>query len=424
MKSLYSLLYTLMFIVALPYFIVAGLIRSKYFSSAKERFGYLPLSLQTDSPTIWVHAVSVGEFLAAKRLIRELKEEYKWFRVLVSTTTITGNRLAQQNFPDSVFFFPFDWKWCIQKVLQRLNPSIILIMETEVWPNLIWEAKDRNIPVILVNGRISDRSYPRYRVLRKWLPRFTECWMQTEEDARRIHELDMPFERIQVMGNLKFDFQPPNVSSTFVESLRGWKQSSLLWIAGSTMPGEEEVLLEVFRDLVKQFSLKLMIAPRHPDRFSETIQKARSRGFTCARRSAEDFSSAQVLVLDTIGELASSYEAADLVFIGGTLFRKFGGHNPVEPAFFEKAIFSGPFFSSFQSIYDEFRKAGAIVVSNNLKETTRNLLLNPAQRKAMGETAKMLVEKNCGATNFVIKELGRYLHAEQAVQSNSKISVR
>jgi 3-deoxy-D-manno-octulosonic-acid transferase len=405
MRVLYSFLYTCAFFLALPYFVAAGILRGKYLSTVWERLGNT--SCQSDVPSIWIHAVSVGEFLACKGLIARIQSAYPALPVFVSTTTITGQKLARQLLPEASFFFPFDWGWCIRKVFRKLNPKIAIILETEIWPNFLWTARDANIPVILINGRLSDRSMARYRWVKNVLPKFTESWMQTEEDAQRMKSLGA--ESVHVMGNLKYDFRPPVPSQELSLLLTTWKNVNLLWIAGSTMDGEEEMILDVLTNLKKEFQLKLLIAPRHPERFSKVASLITDRGFTLALRSEKKPENADVLMLDTIGELAGTYQFADVVLIGGTLLKNGGGHNPIEPAYFGKPIIAGLNFSNFRAVFEDFQRKNAILITNDLLRGMTNLLQNTETRTRLGEAARGIVEENAGATDKVMDVLRRVL---------------
>lgn len=405
MRFLYSLLYTIVFFVAFPYFLVVGLFRGKYLSTVWQRLGNI--ACRSDAPSIWIHAVSVGEFLACKSLIERIQNNLPSFPVFVSTTTITGQKLARQLLPEASFYFPFDWVWCIRKVFQRIQPKVVIILETEIWPNFLWTAADVNIPVILINGRLSDRSIVRYRWVKNTLPRFTECWMQTEEDAERMKSLGAP--SVHVMGNLKYDLRSPAISKELSSLLTAFRNSNLLWIAGSTMDGEEELILDVFADLKKNFELKLLIAPRHPERFSKASGLIRDRGFSLAFRSDGKLENADVMLLDTIGELAGAYQFADIVLIGGTLLETGGGHNPIEPAYFGKAIVAGPNFSNFRAVFEDFQRRNAISITNHLLTGMRELLLNAEKRSRLGDSARGIVEENVGATEKVMEVVRRVL---------------
>ena len=419
MRFLYSLLFSFAFVLLLPYFLIAGLLRGKYLSSAKERFGWIPVS--TSAPSIWVHAVSVGELLAAKPLLARMARELPEIPVVVSTTTIAGHSLAKKIYPNSTFYFPFDWSRCIRRVFRRVRPRLILIMETEIWPNLLWEAQQQNIPVILCNGRLSDASFSGYRMFRRLLPRFTECWMQSEEDAKRMKELNG--QNVSVMGNIKFDFKAPQLNSELASSIRNWKDSTLLWIAGSTMPTEEEQVLKAFAQLRTKHNLKLLIAPRHPQRFKDVERLMAATDLTYALRTSGTFRDEAVLLLDSIGELAGCYAFADLVFIGGTIVQT-GGHNPIEPASFGKPILAGPNYANFRAVFEEFIKKDAIRITKDLYEDAASLLQDEGTRKKMGESAQSIVRKNAGATDFVMNRLRERFYAGNSLEPDQELLVR
>ncbi|MCI0601690.1 3-deoxy-D-manno-octulosonic acid transferase [bacterium] len=405
MRFLYAFLYTCAFFLALPYFLVAGLVRGKYLSTVWQRFGNIPC--RSDVPSIWIHAVSVGEFLACKTLIRRIQKLAPGIPVFVSTTTLTGQKLARQLLPEAAFYFPFDWSWCIRKVFRSLEPKVVFVMETEIWPNFLWTAQAAGIPVILINGRLSDRSIARYRLVRNVLPKFTESWMQTEEDAQRMRSLGA--DSVHVMGNLKYDLQSPVPTKELSSVITSWKKLNLLWIAGSTMSGEEDLVLDVFMNLKHEFPLKLLIAPRHPERFSEVADVVSGKGLEVTLRSHGKTENTDVMILDTIGELAGAYQFADIVLIGGTLLKTGGGHNPIEPAYFGKPIIAGPNFSNFRAVVQDFQKKNAILITDQLLAGMRDLLQNVEKRFRLGEAARTIVEENAGATDKVLDVLTRVL---------------
>ncbi len=421
MHFIYSLLYTLAFLIALPYFLVAGLFKGKYLTSVWQRFGFgLP---QSDQPSIWIHAVSVGEYLAAKPLIQRIREQFPDTPLFVSTTTKTGQKLAKETLPTSAFYFPFDWGWCVKRALDHVHPRLILVLETEIWPNFLWEAEKQKIPVMLVNGRISDRSFARYRRVRTWLPLFDQCMMQTEEDASRIKALGASAEDVSVMGNLKFDFHPPTLLPHLYKTLKEWKKNELLWICGSTMKGEEQILIQAFQNLKRKNPLKMMIAPRHPERFEEVVDLVKQNHLSVTRRTNGTSGDASVLVLDSIGELAACYEMADVVFIGGTL-GAYGGHNPIEPAYFGKAILAGPHYDNFRSVFEELRNHGGILISRDVEADLVKLIQDSVLRDQMGSAAKALVSKNSGAIDIVLQKVRDSLYAGNRMGPGSKLSLR
>jgi len=336
----------------------------EYIRNLPQRLGYLPLSFNFDGDeSIWIHAVSVGEVLTARALLPQLRERYPRLRIFLSTTTITGNQVARTNVHDvdGVFYFPLDLPGAIRRTLDRVNPDLVLIAETEIWPNFLRECRRRGIRVVMVNGRISDRSLPRYRVVRRWLKRvlddYTLLGMQTEADRERIESIGADGRKVEVFGNLKYDALdvqhtlPPDVSA-MLSSLHP------LWIAASTMPGEDELILEAFAEVRKRHpDLTLLIAPRHPDRFDAVERTIRDRGFSCTRRTRLE-RGAEVLLLDSVGELASTFRHASVVFVGGSLVPR-GGHNILEPAAFSKPVVFGPHMENFREIRDLFIGADA-----------------------------------------------------------------
>jgi 3-deoxy-D-manno-octulosonic-acid transferase len=421
MRLIYSFLYTCAFLLALPYFLIAGLFRGKYLTTAGQRLGFgLP---ESDRPSLWIHAVSVGEYLAARPLIQKIREQFPEVPLFVSTTTKTGQRLAKDLLQDSVFYFPFDWTWCVRRVFQRIRPQLVLIMETEIWPNFLWEARKQGIAVILVSGRISDRSFARYRRFRFWIPLFDESLMQSEEDASRMKVLGAREDSVSVIGNLKFDFRPPTLSPLLRKLLQEWKRNEALWICGSTMKGEEQILIQIFQNLVRRNPMRLLIAPRHPDRFEEVANLVKQNHLSMIKRSSNIAADAEVMVLDSIGELASCYEMADVVFIGGTL-GAYGGHNPIEPAYFGKAIVAGTHYENFRSVFEELLRRGAICVTRDPESEISQLIVDPKRRDQMGHAARAMVQESSGAINIVLQKVRENLDAGSMVEPDSKLSLR
>ena len=404
------------------------LIRSRhYFSTLKSRFGYLDIPNLKRS--IWVHAVSVGEVRAVGKLMEGLRLQYPGHPVVLSTITPTGQQLARETpgLADHVFYFPFDFPGCIRRTLARVNPVLVIIAETEIWPNFLRKCRHRKITVMMVNGRISDRSLPRYLWIRWWLKTvlndYSVMGMQTEADRERIEALGANRKKVQVFGNLKFDvlsgLQPLDPNLTHV-----LHANQPLWIAASTTAAgtaspvnEEELVLAAFAAVRQSHpGLKLLIAPRHPERFSTVEQLVRARGFQCSRRTASNGSHrsstapffTDVLLLDTIGELASTFPYATVVFMGETLVPR-GGHNILEPAAASRAIVFGPHMENFREIVSLFLDAGAAIQvrdSDELASAVDRLLRDAAATATLGENARRIVERNTGATEKVMAFLG------------------
>jgi 3-deoxy-D-manno-octulosonic-acid transferase len=384
----------------------------KYFPTLKDRLGFLEIpKLQR---TVWVHAVSVGEVKSVRKLIGRLRSSHPRQPVVLTTITPAGQDLARSTagLADHVFFFPLDLPGAIRRTLDRVNPELVLIAETEIWPNFLRECRRRNIPVVMVNGRISDRSFPRYRAVRRWLKHvlndFTLLGMQTETDRERIESIGADGRKVTVFGNLNFDaLETERALEPELSDLLG--RIPRLWIAASTMPGEEEQILEAFSELrTRHEDLTLLIAPRHPDRFDSVERIIRSHGFTCIRRTQmKRIESGSVLLLDSVGELASTFRHASFVFVGGSLVPK-GGHNILEPAAFANPILFGPHMENFREIRDIFLKAQAAIEVHDSAELVRvmsQLLTDARSATALGQNARRIVEQNTGATERVLAYL-------------------
>jgi len=420
MYVFYSLLLWIAALLSLPWWLVQVLRLGKYRTGLRQRLGFVPARLKDVKPgCIWVHAVSVGEVLAVSQLITGLQQKYPERQVLVSTTTATGQGLARQRFgPDRVFFMPLDFGFAVRRYLAALRPQLIVIAETEFWPNLLHLARKRGTSVAIVNARISDRSFPRYRRF-KWffsrvLSQVDLFLAQTAEDAQRLREIEAATGRIQVSGNLKFDIRPAPQTS-LVSSLReAIGRRSPVIVCGSTAEGEEELLLEAFKHVQQQFSGALMVlAPRHPERFEKVAGLVKAGGLPLQRRSL--WASPQpvgpgVFLLDSVGELASVYAPADVAFVGGSLVPT-GGHNILEPAQYGAPILVGPHTFNFREIVGIFAQADAVkvVTSENLTSQLLLLLGKADERERMGRQAKALFDKHAGATRRTLDALSPLL---------------
>ena len=401
----YSVLLAIGFVLALPYYLWKGRSTGKYVASFRERMGRFPAPLDAGGqPSIWIHAVSVGEVLAARALVGPLKERFPGRPIFVSTTTVTGHAVARQSVraADGLLFAPFDWPGPVRRALAALDPALLVLVETELWPNLIHEARRRGTRVALVNGRISPRSYPRYRRIRRWLrPMLAE--------GRRITAWSMAGpERVKVTGNLKFDSLGEARTPEPLARLIG--SGGPLWIAGSTAAGEEALVLQALREVRRREpAARLLLAPRHPERFGEAAAIVEAAGFRVARRTAltRPWADEDVLVLDTLGELAQVYPLASVVFVGGSLVPA-GGHNVLEAAVAGKAVIVGPHMENFQEVADEFLAEGALVrvrSAGELADQVTALLADPARRDAIGERARGLILRNRGALRGTVDAL-------------------
>lgn len=413
----YSLLLTFGLLVLIPHFIFQALAHGKYVAGLRQRFGLLSPRKHDGRPVIWLHCVSVGETQAARPLVEKLRSEFPHYSIVVSTITITGQNLARKVFGQSVeavFYFPFDWTWTVRRSLRAINPAVVLLMETELWPNFLRECQRRDIPVGLVNGRISNNSFRRYRLVRSFLKRVLRnlqvAVMQSENDAKRIASLGMSTEKIFVAGNLKFDANSvlPSEEST-QDLLRRFDLASSrsLILAASTHSPEEKIILESFQQLRQQHQVRLMIAPRHPERFPEVAKLLESSGLSWVRRTdvtkLEDMSK-EIILLDTIGELPAAYPLATIVFVGGSLIKR-GGHNVLEPAAVGACVVTGHNTQNFQAIVQLLLEAQAIVqlppvdpekAASCLTHTLGELLKNKQERFELGERARKIVEENKG----------------------------
>jgi 3-deoxy-D-manno-octulosonic-acid transferase len=411
----YSLLTLVVFVLVSPYFVYHAIRNGKYVGSLSQRLGYLPISFNVDGDeSIWIHAVSVGEALTARALAADLKARYPRLRLFLSTTTIPGQQVARRSLQhvDAVFYFPFDWTFIVRRTLNLVKPRLFIMMETEIWPNLLRECRARGVRTAMINGRISSRSYPRYRLVRPFFRRVLanvdRFCMQGDESARRMVDLGADPPHVLVTGSLKFDsleVPGPSRGKPRERVLRFFRltPNRTVVIAGSTLRGEESAVLRAFaRIRLAAPSALAIIAPRQPERFGEVERLARDAGFVTARRSELPIDAeprADVIVLDTIGELAQLYQLATAVFVGGSLVDH-GGHNILEPAVFGKPVVFGPYMQNFKEIAEAFLSNGAAVqvqTDRELEEAMLALVTDPVRRARLGAAARALVEANRGA---------------------------
>jgi 3-deoxy-D-manno-octulosonic-acid transferase len=441
MYAIYSVLIVAFVVIVSPYLLYQAIRYHKYIGNLYQRMGYLPVSFNLDGDrSIWIHAVSVGEVLTARALLADLRERYPRLRLFLSTTTMTGQRVAQNNlqYLDEVFYFPFDLGFIVKRTLRLVKPQLFIMTETEIWPNLLHACHRSGVKTALVNGRISSRSYPRYRLVRPFFRRVLQhidCFcMQSEESARRIIEIGAPSDRVTVTGSLKFDSldwhgRPDNAdrrgpdTGRYGSSRAGSRvlryfrisPSRLVVIAASTLKGEEAPVLEAFQRIRATMPTALLIiAPRKPERFDETERLARRAGWSVARRSELRVDAEprhDVIVLDTIGELAQLYQIATAVFVGGSLVDA-GGHNILEPAVFGKPIVFGPYMQNFAEIAQAFLESGAAIqirTGRELEAVLLDLLNDPVRRASLGAAARALVEANRGARGRSLAAIARIL---------------
>jgi 3-deoxy-D-manno-octulosonic-acid transferase len=433
MYILYRILTAVGMLLLAPYYAVRGWRNRESPRALRERFGGLPPGIAalaaTSSNTIWIHAVSVGEVLAAKPLADALKIKFPGCAVFVSTTTETGRRLAQERLQtaDGIFYFPLDWVVPVRRALNAIRPRMVIVMETEIWPNFLREARRRKIPVVFANARISERSFGRYERWRMLVEPFfarvlqdAELFLaQTPEDATRLREMGAPEDRVEVTGNLKYDGDPPATSefgAWLAVEIRTQERWPVL-VAGSVVEGEEDAVLAAYDVVQRQWRHALLIlAPRKPARFDAASKIAGEGGWTVVRRSQIDLDaplndSVDVLVLDSIGELAGLYSIADATFVGGSLVPA-GGHNILEPAWFARPPVFGESMENFQEMASQFliAQAGVQVKSGDqLGKVWVRLIEDNSLRERMGESALQLSEHNRGAIARVLNRIADVL---------------
>ncbi len=439
----YSLVSLVVFLLVSPYFLYQAVRYRKYVGSLGQRLGYLPIALNVDGDaSIWIHAVSVGEALTAKALIADLRAQYPRLRLFLSTTTMAGQQVAKKNLQqvDGVFYFPFDWGITVRRTLDIVKPRLFVMMETEIWPNLLRVCREQGVKTVLVNGRISSRSYPRYRLIRPFFRRVLgdvdRFCMQSEESARRLVALGAAAAHVSVTGSLKFDsLERPAAASHGKPRQRVLRFFRLapnrtVIVAGSTLRGEEAAVLRAFARIKETLPTALLVlAPRHPERFIEVERLARATGLVTMKRTELPIDAeprADVVVLDTLGELAQLYQISTAVFVGGSL-EDHGGHNILEPAMFGKPIVFGPYMQNFREIADAFLSNDAAIQVQSERElasTLLELVTDPVRRARLGAAARALVEANRGAKTKTLDVIGELLPYDDDGHGHGRSVVR
>ena len=425
MYLVYSALLTLWLLVTLPYWLLQMGRHGKYRAGLPERLGKVPGRLDLSSPkaVIWIHAVSVGEVLAVSGVAAELSRRFPQYRVLVSTTTDTGQKLARKLFgEENVFYFPLDFAFAIRPYLRALHPRLVVIAETEFWPNFLHLVARSGAQIAVVNARISDRSFRGYRRFRHWLARILEpidiFLAQTDDDRRRLSEIGAAADRIQVTGNLKFDISPPT-PPPIVASLRSAFEDAgagPILVCGSTVDDEEPLLLRAFENVLASHPRAVMIlAPRHPERFPEVTTLLEKLGMRFWRRSLWNGQplAGGVFLVDSIGELATLYSLGTLAFVGGSLVPQ-GGHNIIEPAQFGVPIVVGTHTENFRDIVGLFQRRNAvrIVGPAELPLAFMELISNEAERIALGRRGAETLRDQAGATVRTVAALEKLLPSQ------------
>jgi len=412
----YNLLLLLVLVVGSPYWLLRMATSGKYRAGLAGRLGVVPHALReavAGREVIWLHAVSVGEVIAASRVVAELRTSLPEYVVVISTTTRTGQQLARERFgAATVFYFPLDFTWVVRRYLRALRPSVLVLAETEFWPVLLDECFRRMIPVAVINARISDRSYPRYLRLR-WLWKqllqgVDDFQAQSELDAERLRAIGAPAHRVRIGGNLKFDVRAAGDNAVTRAMKSATQKDTKIIVAGSTLDGEESMLLAAWPKILQaEPNAVLLLAPRHPERFdavakllsASQVHWRRRSEWLCNNEPVEKISAGSVLLLDSIGELAGCYGLATVAFVGGSLVPA-GGHNPLEPAQFGVPVVMGRSLENFRAIAEEMLANDALLLvdESTLAETLTQLLQHPAGAAAIGARARDVFESKAGAT--------------------------
>ena len=440
MYLIYSLLLTIGFLVLLPRFAIDALRTRKYVTGLRQRLGSIPNLAASDRRVIWLHCVSVGETEAARPLVRALRKRFPSDRLVVSTTTVTGQQVANKAFAQdaaAIFYFPIDWAWTVRRVLRALNPSVVLIMETELWPNLLRECRRRSIPVALINGRISQKSYRRYQQIRTFmkevLHNLSVAFMQSDDDATRISALGLSDDRISILGNLKFDSSDSTRLdlTTEIRERFALKMDQPLVVAASTHSPEESIVLDAFRRVRASPTgarARLLLAPRHPERFSEVAKLIADSGMTWARRSelpADEDTTCDVILFDSIGELRAVFPLADIAFIGGSIVSH-GGQNVLEPAAQGVCVITGAHTHNFAAITKALLDEDALIqlpsvpfaeATTELASAISELLSNDNRRQAVASRAQAVCDRNRGATQRTLDMITNLLDSPAATNA-------
>ncbi|GGG88695.1 3-deoxy-D-manno-octulosonic acid transferase [Edaphobacter dinghuensis] len=418
--GVYSALLLAALVLGAPWWLLRMATSGRYRAGLAGRLGFVPKQLRAavaGREVVWVHAVSVGEVMAATQLIRELSAARPEWLIAVSTTTATGQRLAKQRLPElPVFYLPLDFAFVVRRYLRVLQPKLLVLMESELWPNLILQCAKAGVPMAVVNARVSDRSFPRYMRLRRlWRPLLEKISLflaQSEETAERLVQIGAPAERVQVTGNLKYDLREGR-ESPLVAMLRDQLPAKArVVVCGSTLDGEEKILLAAWPAvLAAEPDAVMVLAPRHPDRFSAVAAMIGRDGFTTLRASEfrehpAPLTAGSIFLLDTIGDLAAAYSLGAVAFVGGSLV-KAGGHNPLEPARFGVAVMTGASFENFREIVNVLQKHDAIriISATAFTETAIALLRDTDEAHAIGARARSVFDMQAGATARTVQAL-------------------
>lgn len=434
-RAILFAVYNVILVVLSPLLLLAYCLRVVI--TGKEKGGFaqrLSFGLPQTTGCIWVHAVSVGESMAASALVRELSALFPDETIVVSTITDAGNVTAKKMISQAkhIFYLPLDFKPFVKKAIRLIRPKALIIVETELWPNVIREAKKTGAKVLLASGRISDKSLGKYQkyafFFREVLSLFDVICMQSPEEVQKILSLGAPTQNVVIGGNAKLDIvfeEPEEKEKALLKPYLHLSARQKLWVAGSTHPGEEKMLLDVYKKLRgKNVSVSLLLAPRHTQRCDEVEALVKEHGFSCARRTKfsntntqKSDSTPRVLLLDTMGELQMFYSIADVIFVGGSLVPA-GGHNVLEPVSLGKSAFCGPYMENFKGILEILKPSGAVIQVNDAHELMEKMAASLQNEEGLldaGRKGKELIEKNRGASRFVaflLKDL--FTHSEES----------
>jgi 3-deoxy-D-manno-octulosonic-acid transferase len=424
MFVIYNFLLTIGFILMSPIFLLR---REKYASGFWQRLGFLPEFEQNEGKVVWLHCVSVGETNAARPLVDEITKQFPEHRLVISTTTRTGQNHAKNIFKDkaeAIFYFPFDFKSSVRRALRHFKPNVILLMETELWFNFLREANKSGAKTVIVNGRLSEKSFKRYSYIKNFIRRVLSyvdlALMQANADAKRFMSLGIHPTKVKVTGNIKFDqnFETSELTDILRERFAVTKDAPLI-VAASTHAPEERWILAVFKKLWKDSTEnlpRLLIVPRHPERFAEVAELIKETGFDWVRRSenpSERDKKAEIILLDSIGELRAVYPVAEIVFVGGSLIPH-GGQSILEPAVAAKAIVTGFYTMNFDAAVKEFLDQNALIqlpetneqlIVEDLSKVFAELLKDAGKRTELSKNALEVMQKNRGATSKTIESL-------------------
>lgn len=422
---LYDILLHALFILGTPYFILKMALIGRWRAGIPERFGFISdekaLNLTGGDPVIWLHAVSVGEAKAAIPVLKALKARHPGMKVVFSTVTETGQGVAAKDgagLIDALIYFPFDLSWAVRKTLRRLKPRAFVAVEKEIWPNLIKVMRLSGVPVIVINGTLSERSLKRYNafgvLFKDVFSSISAFAARTNEDLQRALEAGVREDSAVLTGNIKFGLTPPSIDAAQTKYLRGSlgiASSDEVIVAGSTHEGEEEIILGAFLELRHEFpALKLILAPRHPERFDSVEALIRKTGLQYGRRSQGK--GGDVILLDTIGELMTFYSLSSMALVGGSLVEGIGGHNLLEPACFRKPVLYGPHLTTYRYMADMLEAGGGGITVDgreSLKESIRRLLKDASLRTETGENARKVLDLNRGSVEKTVEVIERFI---------------